>query len=65
MGYCLIQKKSKTTIILDMLPLRVEVEDKVVALVELIFLIFLKIFLVILVELENPEEEKQTTEVLI
>ena len=41
------------------------VEDKVVALVELIFQIFLKTFLVILVVVEDQEEEAQITEVLI
>ena len=50
--------KNKTTIILDMLLLKAEVEDKVVALVvlvELTFQIFLKIFLEIL-EVEEDQE---------
>ena len=58
MAFFLIKKKNKTTIILDMLLLKVEVEDKVVALVvlvELTFQIFLKIFLEIL-EVEEDQE---------
>ncbi len=60
-----IKERSKTTIILVMLLLRVAVvEDKVVALVVLTFQIFSKIFLVILVEVEDREEEALITEVL-
>ena len=48
------------------LPLKVEeVEDKVVALVELIFQIFLRTFLEILVVVEDPEVEVLIIEVLI
>ena len=53
-----MSKKKKTTIILDMLLLKVEVEDKVVALVVLVgltFQIFLKIFLETLEEAVDQE----------
>ena len=61
-----IKKKNKTMIILVMLLLKVAAEDKVVALVELIFQIFLKIFSVILGVTEDLEvEEILATEVPI
>ena len=53
-----IKKRNKITIISVMLPLKMVVEDKVVALevlVEQTFQIFLKIFLVILVVGEDQE----------
>ena len=60
------QEKNKTMITLATLPLKVEeVEDKVVALVELIFQIFLRTFLEILVVVEDPEVEVPIIEVLI
>ena len=60
-----IKKRNKITIILVMLPLKMEVEDKVVVLVVLVeqtFQIFLKIFLVILVVGEDQEIEARIIE---
>ena len=64
-----IKKRSKTTITLATLLLRVveagKEEASVVVSVELIFQIYLKIFLVILVADNQGEEEKLIIEVLI
>ena len=65
--YFQIEKKSKTTIILDTLHLKTVVEDQVVALVvlvERISQIFLRISLVILEVEEDLEIESQIIEVL-
>ena len=67
-GYFQTKKKSKTTITLDMLHLKMVVVDQVavlVVLVELIFLIFLRISLGILEVEEDQETEGQITEVQI
>ena len=63
-----IRKKNKIMITLVMQPLKMEVEDKVVVLedlVEQIFQIFLRIFLEILVVEEGQEIETQIIEVQI
>ena len=66
MAFFLMQRKNKTTIILAMLLLRVEVaEDKEEVLAERIFQIFLKIFLEILAVDNQGEGEKRTIEALI
>ena len=65
--YFQIKKKSKTTIILVTLHLKMVVVDQVVDLVdlvELIFQIFLRTSLVILEEVEDQEVENLITEVL-
>ena len=68
MGYFLIKKKSKITIILVMLLSRMEVEDLVEdleVLVVQIFQIFLRTSLEILVVVEDPEAGKLITEAQI
>ena len=66
--YFQIKRENKVMIILDMLHLKMEVEDKVdleILIFQDLFQIFLKTFLVTFQEEEEEVEKIQTSEVLI
>ena len=66
--YFQIKRENKVTIILDMLLLKMEVEDRVdleILIFQDLFQIFLKTFLVTFQEEEEEVEKIQTSEVLI